>query len=242
LCNLLLELRSHPITLPFFIMRSNRILSLATVALMVVSPALVEAQTRLAGRVEGTHYVSPSGAYKIAIPVLPELGGNIVDTPEVVTFEDDFNVHASIACFKMDATQRWEQETRGRRDYLVWFFGNFVQADFQSRFVGAKVESAKFIPAMEGGALLCYNLLPGGTMFASRPSFSATEEVFVAKRGNLLFLREGHVYVLSIELAERALERRTYEKTVAEEDEILRKRLLELLGRMSFTPNAVPSN
>jgi len=223
-------------------MRSNRILSLAALALLVVSPAFVKAQTRLAGSVEGTHYVSPSGAYKIAIPVLPELGGKIVDTPDVVTFEDDFNVHASIACFKMDATQRWEQETRGRRDYLVWFFGNFVQADFQSRFAGAKVESAKFIPAMEGGALLCYNLLPGGTMFANRPSFSTTEEVFIAKRGNLLFVREGHVYVLSIELAERALERRTYEKTLAEEDELLRKRLLELLGRMTFTNPATPAN
>ncbi|MBL9204411.1 MAG: hypothetical protein JNN01_04955 [Opitutaceae bacterium] len=217
-------------------MSSFRLLFLASLTLVPGWVATTHAQTRLAGRVEGTHYVSPSGAYKISIPVLPELGGKVVDTPDVVTFEDDFNVHASLACFKMDATQRWEHETRGRRDYLVWFFTNFVQADFQGRFAGAKVESAKYIPAIEEGALLCYNLLPGGTMFADRPSFSATEEIFVAKRGNLLFMREGFVYVLSIELAERALERRSYDKTVAEEDEILRKRLLELLGRITFLP------
>ncbi len=215
-------------------MRSLRFSLFASLVVATVLVNTAQAQVRLAGRVEGTHYISPSGSYKIAIPVLPELGGKIVDTPEVVTFEDDFNVHASLACFRMDATQRWEHETRGRRDYLVWFFTNFVQADFQSRFTGAKVESAKFIPAMEGGALLCFNLLPGGTMFADRPSFSTTDEVFVAKRGNLLFLRDGFVYVLSIELAERALERRTYEKTVEQEDELLRKRLLEMLGRITF--------
>ena len=223
-------------------MRSLRSSFLASLLLASVLVCTTQAQVRLAGRVEGTHYIAPTGSYKIAIPVLPELGGKIVDTPEVVTFEDDFNVHASLACFRMDATQRWEHETRGRRDYLVWFFTNFVQADFQSRFTGSKVESAKFIPAMEGGALLCFNLLPGGTMFADRPSFSTTDDVFVAKRGNLLFLRDGFVYVLSIELAERALERRTYDKTVEQEDELLRKRLLEMLGRITFlTQSAEPA-
>jgi hypothetical protein len=223
-------------------MRSLRFSFLASLLVASVSVSITQAQVRLAGRVEGTYYIAPTGSYKIAIPVLPELGGKIVDTPEVVTFEDDFNVHASLACFRMDATQRWEHETRGRRDYLVWFFTNFVQADFQSRFTGSKVESAKFIPAMEGGALLCFNLLPGGTMFADRPSFSTTDDVFVAKRGNLLFLRDGFVYVLSIELAERALERRTYDKTVEQEDELLRKRLMEMLGRITFlTQSAEPA-
>lgn len=212
-------------------------------ALLALSIAPLSAQTGLVGRVDGNQYLSPTGAYRITIPVLPELGGRIVDTPEVVTFEDDFNVHASLACFKMDATQRWEHETRGRRDYLIWFFTNFVQRDFQARFPESRVESAKFIPGMEGGTLLTYNLLPDGTMFANRPSFSATGEVFVAKRGNLLFLRDGHVYVMSMELAERALERRTYTKTTEEEDELLRRRLLELYGRISFTstPASAPA-
>lgn len=196
------------------------------------------AQGSLAGRVEGSTYFAPSGSFKIAIPVLPELGGKVVDTPDVVTFEDDFNTHASIACFKMDATQRWEHEIRGRKDYLIWFFTQFVQSDFQERYPGARVESAKYIPSIESGALLTYNLLPGGTMFRSRLAFSETEEPFVAKRGNITLVKDGFVYVLSIELAERALERTTYKKTVAEEDELLRKRLLELLARMTFLPAA----
>jgi len=210
-------------------------------AALALSTASLSAQTRIVGRVDGSQYISPTGAYRITIPVLPELGGRIVDTPEVVTFEDDFNVHASLACFKMDATQRWEHETRGRRDYLIWFFTNFVQRDFQARFPESRVESAKFIPGMEDGTLLTYNLLPDGTMFANRPSFSATGEVFVAKRGNVLFVRDGHVYVLSMELAERALERRTYSKTTEEEDELLRRRLLELYGRITFTSTPAPA-
>lgn len=48
-------------------------------------------------------------------------------------------------------------------------------------------------------------------------------------------MRDGFVYVLSIELAERALQRLSYSKTVAEEDELLRKRLLELYARITFS-------
>ncbi|HRE81078.1 MAG TPA: hypothetical protein PLN52_08525 [Opitutaceae bacterium] len=209
-------------------------LSFFTLITLLALAPLAVAQSSIVGRVEGTHYVAPSGSYKIAIPVLPELGGRILDTPEVVTFEDDFTTHASIACFRMDATQRWEHETRGRKDYLIWFFSNFVQTDFQERFPGSRIESAKFIPSIEGGALLTYNLLPGGTMYRGRAGFIETNEPVIAKRGNLLFMRDGFVYVLSIELAEKALERFSYSKTVAEEDELLRKRLLELLARITF--------
>lgn len=206
---------------------------LTLLTLLALAP-LAAAQSSIVGRVEGTQYVAPSGSYKIAIPVLPELGGRIIDTPEVVTFEDDFTTHASIACFRMDATQRWEHETRGRKDYLIWFFSNFVQTDFQERFPGSRIESAKFIPSIEGGALLTYNLLPGGTMYRGRAGFIETNEPVIAKRGNVLFMRDGFVYVLSIELAEKALERFSYSKTVPEEDELLRKRLLELLARITF--------
>ena len=80
----------------------------------------------LIGKVEGRTYVSPTGQFKVTIPVLPELGGDITDTPNVVTFQDDFNVHVSIAAFAQDATQRWEMSTRGLKDYLIYFFSNFV--------------------------------------------------------------------------------------------------------------------
>ncbi|HEY0946720.1 MAG TPA: hypothetical protein VGD81_15680 [Opitutaceae bacterium] len=213
--------------------------TLLTLATATVLPLFLSAQPATTlGRLEGDQYVSPTGAFRVKLPVLPELGGAIDETENVVTFQDQFNVHASIACFPMDATQRWENETRGRRDYLIWFFDNFVQADFQGRFPGSRIESAKFLHGVEGGALLAYNLLPGGSMFEDRIILTANESLPVAKRGNLLFVHDKHVYVLSIELAEKVVERSTYKKTTAEEDEVLRRRLLELLNKMRFTEAA----
>lgn len=210
-------------------------LALALAGLAVV-PALPAQIKPIGERVVDGRYHSPEGTYSVAIPVLPELGGRVDESEYVVTFQDSFTLHASIACFPMDATQRWENETRGRRDYLVWFFGSFVQGDFETRFPGSHIESAKFLQGVQDGALLVYNLLPGGTMFPERAAFIAGEDIPVAKRGNLLFVRNNHVYVLSIELAEKVIERRTYGKTIEEEDQILQTRLMDLLNKMSFSP------
>ena len=197
--------------------------------------ASVASAQGLEGKVEGKTYISPTGMFKVTIPVLPELGGDITDTPNVVTFQDDFNVHVSIAAFPQDATQRWENSTRGVKDYLIYFFSNFVLADFKQTFEGVQIESAKFVPGTMEGALLTYLLVPGGTMFADRvPQLSATK-VAVAKRGNLLFVRGGHVFVISTELAERVIEGKSYSKTTTEEDELLRNRLLDILSKISFS-------
>ena len=97
-----------------------------------------------------------------------------------------------------------------------------------------EIESAKFVPGTMEGSLLTYLLVPGGTMFADRiPQLSVTK-VPVAKRGNLLFVRAGYVFVISTELAERAIEGKSYTKTTAEEDELLRNRLLDILSKISF--------
>jgi hypothetical protein len=168
------------------------------------------------------------------IPVLPELGGDITDTPNVVTFQDDFNVHVSIAAFPQDATQRWELSTRGLKDYLIYFFSNFVLSDFKQTFEGVQIESAKFVPGLLEGSLLTYLLVPGGTMFRDRLPQLGPDRLPVAKRGNLLFVRNGHIFVISIELAERVLEGRSYNKTTAEEDEILRNRLTDIVSKISF--------
>ena len=166
----------------------------------------------------------------MAIPVRPELGGTVFDTENVVTFGDDFKTHVSVAVFAQDTTQRWENETRGRRDYLIFFFSNYVMPDFVQRSPGAKIEGARFLPGVEDGALIVYTLLPGGSMFANRISMTGRPDPsLVAKRGNLLFVKNGHVFVISTELAERVLEHSTYHKTTAEEDELLRTRLLGLL-------------
>lgn len=196
----------------------------------------------LIGRVEGKSYVSPTGAFKIAIPVLPELGGRIVDTENVVTFQDNFNVMCTIAAFPMDATQRWEHSTRGLKDYLAYFFANFVMPDFQQSFPGAHAESAKFVPSLANGSLLVYTLLPGGSMFADKLTFVGPDDKLPdAKRGNLVFVREGWVFVISMELAERITERTTYHKTTAEEDDFLRQKLIDLYGKLEFTKPAASS-
>jgi len=197
----------------------------------------------LEGKIEGKSYVSPTGIFKVVIPVLPELGGDITDTPNVVTFQDDFNVHVSIAAFPQDATQRWELSTRGLKDYLIYFFSNFVLSDFKQTFEGAQIESAKFVPGLLDGSLLTYLLIPGGTMFGGRVPQLSADRVPVAKRGNLLFVRNGHIFVISTELAERAIEGRSYSKTTAEEDEILRNRLTDIVTKISFAkpPVAEPA-
>ena len=202
--------------------------------LFATATALLAHAQGLEGKVEGKTYISPTGTFKVTIPVLPELGGDITDTPNVVTFQDDFNVHVSIAAFQQDATQRWELSTRGLKDYLIYFFSNFVLADFKQNFEGVQIESAKFVPGTMEGSLLTYLLVPGGTMFADRvPRLSATT-IPVAKRGNLLFARAGYIYVISTELAERVIEGKSYTKTTAEEDELLRNRLLDMLSKISF--------
>jgi hypothetical protein len=213
------------------------------VLLLTLASALVVQAQGIAGKIEGKSYVSPTGIFKVVIPVLPELGGEITDTPNVVTFQDDFNVHVSIAAFPQDATQRWELSTRGVKDYLIYFFSNFVLADFRQSFEGAQIESAKFIPGLQDGALLTYLLVPGGTMFADRVPRLTADRLPVAKRGNLLFVRNGHIIVVSTELAERVIEGRSYTKTTEQEDEILRNRLNDIVSKITFAkpPAAEPA-
>jgi hypothetical protein len=189
----------------------------------------------LAGRVEDKTYIAPGGTFRIAIPVLPELGGTISDTPNVVTFQDRFNLHVSIAAFPMDATQRWELSTRSTKDYLAYVLDSLVMPDFRNMYPGASTESEKFLPEVMNGALLAYTLLPGGSMFGDQHAIlGAEEKPPVAKRGNLLFVRSGTVFIISTELAERVIERSTYKKTTAEENELLRQRLTDILKKIEF--------
>jgi hypothetical protein len=196
----------------------------------------------LLGRLEGNTYFSSTGSFRVTVPVLPELGGRVVDTANAVTFQDNFNVFATIAAVPMDATQRWEFTTRGTKDYLTYFFSNLVMPDFQQAFVGSRVESAKFAPGISDGVLIAYILLPGGSMFSDKLAFVGPNEVVRdAKRGNLVCVRNGWVFIFSIELAERVLERGAYHKTVAEEDQILRQRLVDLLAKTEITVPPAPS-
>jgi hypothetical protein len=79
-------------------------------------------------------------------------------------------------------------------------------------------------------------------MFAHRTVTLSQNEQPVAKRGNLIFVQNGYVYVISIELAEKVTQGSAYNKTVAEEDALLRARLMSFLGKITFTAPAVPAN
>ena len=215
-------------------MLTRLIPALATCALL--GPVLPAQTAGLTGKMESDTYVSATGEFRFPSPVLPELGGKITDTENVVTFSDSFNVHISLACFPQDASQKWELETRGRRDYLLYFFTTFVLADFQRRYPGSQIESARFVPELLDGALIAYALLPGGSFFEGRNSVlgNSGPAPVTAKRGTLLFARLGHVYVVSTELAERATQRSTYQQSVEKEDAVLNERLTALASRFIF--------
>lgn len=191
----------------------------------------------MAGRMEGERYFSATGEFSIPVPVLAELGGTIEDSETVVTFHDNFNTHVSIACIELDSTQRWEFETRGLRDYLLYFFNDLVLANFEARYPGSKIESARYLPELLNGSLITFATLPGGSSFEDSSQvlqFSNLPPV-IAKRGTLLFVRRRHVFVVTIELAERATQRSTYHLTPDQENEQLSARLTTLVGRMTFT-------
>jgi hypothetical protein len=197
----------------------------------------------LYGKVAGDLYTAPGGTYSVTIPVLPEFGGQVHDTENVVTFDDSVSTHASIACFPFDMTQKWEFESRGPRDYLSYFYGDFVLHDFQTRYPGSTAEKTLFVPAFLDGSLLGFALLPGGSAFDHRDTIAGTPngDPVVAKRGNLIFVKSGCVYVLSIELAERVTQRSVYNKKPDEENDILRDRLMQLAGRLRFAaPKPAP--
>lgn len=208
-----------------------------------LAPVLCGATRPLVGRMEGDAYVSPTGQFRVRSPVATDLGGTIEDSESIVTFHDDFGTHVSIACFALDATQRWELDTRGLRDYLLYFTTDVVMANFRTRFPGASVESARFLPELLGGSLIAYSLLPGGSHFENARTVLSNPgpKTVVAKRGTLLFVRHRHVYVVSTELAERALKRDSYTLNTEQENTQLSARLLGLVERISFTDDKVPS-
>ena len=210
---------------------------LCSFAVFATATAVVAQDGTMAGRVEGDTYVSPTGEFKVQMPVLPELGGIISDTDNVVTFSDNYNTHISIACFELDAAQKWELETRGLRDYLLYFFNTFVLADFQTRFPKSSIESARFLPSLMSGTMITFALLPGGSYFESKNKIGdyPTQNPVTAKRGTMLFVRNRRIYVISSELAERATQRSTYDRTVDQENQLLTERLTTLLSRFTFT-------
>jgi hypothetical protein len=219
---------------------------LRALSILLASAALAQAQTEdapppLLGTVANGVYTAPTGAYKIEIPVLPELGGAVHDTRNVVTFRDSFGLQISIGAFEHDATLKWQLSTRGMKDYLIYFFSNFVLTDFRQFCPGTRIESAGFSTDLMDGSLFTYILLPGGSVFADQLGFQTPGAPPVAKRGNMLFVKNGFTYVISTELSERVTEGSRYAKTTDEENVILRKRLQNIATNMVFLTAPAPA-
>lgn len=218
----------------------RRLIPIALLAASLVARAQ-ESGSSLVGSVDNGVYTSPTGAFKMDVPVLAALGGVVHDTENVVTFRDSYGLQVSVGAFQHDATQKWQLSTRGTKDYLIYFFGTYVLPDFKRFCPGTTIESAGYSADLLDGALFSYILMPGGSMFDAHQVFgSAPAAPPVAKRGNLLFVKNGFTYVISTELSERVTEGSSYNKTVAEEDLMLRSRLVEIVKKMQFTKPAPP--
>lgn len=234
-----LEIRPRTRTVESFVVPTTRIRRLAACCFGLLAFASARAQVAtpppsLYGEIKGTSYLAPGGRFRMTIPVLPELGGQIHDTENVVTFDDPVSTHVSVACFPLDLSNKWELDTRGIRDYLEHFFKEFVYPDFAQRFAGATNEASLYSPQLRDGALFVFSLLPGGSAFESRASVldAPASGPAVAKRGTLLFVQNTCIFILSAELAERVTQRSAFQKTPEQENEILRARLVELANRI----------
>lgn len=209
--------------------------------LLLLLPLAVPGPAQLAGRLEGDVYHSATGAFRLPVPVSPALGGRIFDTPNAVTFADNYDTYVSIACFPLDLPQKWELASRGQQAYLHYFFTTFVLPDFERRYPGSRVEATRFLPELHDGALGVFCLLPGGSHFDFRHEIDPaqpTRPPATAKRGNLLFVKAGHVFVLSAELAERVTMPSSFALPPEAENDRLQARLLALARRLTFTPAA----
>ena len=153
-------------------------------------------------------YQSPTGLYSMPVPVRPALGGQVRQNNNLVVFMDGFNTHISIAVVPLDASQRWELATRGKKEYLTAFLSEMLLNDYRQADPRAGIEVAKFAAGIQDGAILASTLHPGGGNFLFRTAlFGQEDTIAVAKRGNLLFLRNEILYILSMELGERSTER-----------------------------------
>ncbi len=196
----------------------------------------------LVGHIEGDRYFAPNGSYQVAIPVRPKMGAIVTDTPNVVTFKDDYDTLFTIASFPLDASQRWLLSENGTREYLRRFFNDYVLPDFRHAFKGVEVEDkGVFMPEFLDGVLVIYTLLPGGSMFADDLAvIDPNQKPPVAKRGNMLFVKNGFVFVVSTELAERVTEGSAYSMKPAEENTVLREKLTDMASKIRF-PKSPPS-
>ena len=199
------------------------------------------AAPKLLGRIDGDRYIAPGEVYSVPVPVLHGDNATIMDNGEIVVFKDKVATLLTIAAFPMPPVARWEHETTPPRDYLIAFFRDNILRDYVRGFPGSTIESARFLPEVFGGALVAFTLLPDGSVFTPPAPRAPSAPALVAKRGHFVFVREGRIFVLAIELAERITRTADTALTTAEEDQVLFDRLVTVLAAMRFGHDAGPA-
>ncbi len=219
------------------------LLLLATHGLAQTNPDSAQAGTgtRLLGTIEAGRYHAPDDAFSVAVPVLHGDNPSITDNGEIVVFRDQVATLLTIAAFRMPAIAKWEHETTEPREYLIAFFRDNILRDYNREFPGSQIESARFLPGFQGGALVAFALLPGGSAFAAPASGGAGATPPIAKRGHVVFVRDERIYVVAIELAERVTRGADFKLTMREEDRVLFDRLITVLAATRFGPEEIPS-
>lgn len=193
--------------------------------------------TKLLGRIADDRYHAPHDVYSVPVPVLQGEGATIMDNGEIVVFKDKVSTLLTIASFAMPAIAKWEYETTPPKDYLIAFFRDNVLRDYRLEFPDTTIESARFLPDAFGGIMVAFTLLPSGSAFTPA---APTAPPSVAKRGHLVFVRDGRIFVIAVELAERVTAPQDYNLNQAQEDHVLFNRLVGVVTTMHFGPGPAP--
>lgn len=196
---------------------------------------------KLHGRVEANRYSAPGDVYSVPVPVFHGAESAIMDTAEIVVFKDKVSTLLTIAAFKMPAYAKWEFDGMEPKEYLISFFRDNILRDYRHEFPESSIESARFLPEIFAGGMVAFTLMPGGSAFAPPAPASPLAPAPVAKRGHLVFVRNGYIYVIAAELAERVTQPATYKLTTQEEDRLLFGRLATVLEALRFGPDIKPS-
>lgn len=194
---------------------------------------------RLLGRIDGERYIAPGDTYSVPVPVLHGDNATVIDNGEIVVFKDKVATLLTIAAFRMPPVARWEYETTPPKDYLIAFFRDNILRDYAHEFPGSNIESARFLPEIFGGALVAFTLLPDGSVFTPATPRAPTAPPLIAKRGHFVFVRDGRVFVVAVELAERVTRSEGPALSIAEEDQVLFDRLVTVLTAMRFGHDAI---
>ncbi len=196
---------------------------------------------KLLGRIADNRYHAPADIYSVAVPVLHGDAATILDNGEIVVFKDKISTLLTIAAFPLPPIAQFDYDTDGPREFLINFFRDNIVRDYRQAFPDSSIESARFLPDIFGGALVAFTLLPGGSAFGPPEPVNPAAPPPVAKRGHFVFVRDGRIYVIAVELAERVTQPAEYKLTTAEEDHILFDRLVTVTSALRFGAMPAPA-